>query len=185
MRIISGVHRGAKLASVPGKNTRPTSDKVKESLFNIIGPYFNGGNCLDLFAGSGNVGLEALSRGFERTIFIERNGLAVKTIYENIKKLKVDDKSEVLRMDVRKGLNKLGERGISFSLIFMDPPYNIRDIHIYLDLILKHNLLEENGLLIYEHDSSVSLETFENLYIARELTYGSTSITILTKNNPD
>src|SRR5690625_944768 len=87
MRIISGTNRGLKLKAVPGKNTRPTSDKVKESLFNMIGPYFSGGTCLDLFAGSGSLGLEAISRGIEHATFIDKNGLAIKTIHDNIHKL--------------------------------------------------------------------------------------------------
>src|SRR5690625_234062 len=126
MRIISGTNRGLKLKAVPGKNTRPTSDKVKESLFNMIGPYFSGGTCLDLFAGSGSLGLEAISRGIEHATFIDKNGLAIKTIHDNIHKLRAEDKTEVIRVDALRGLQLLSEKDIAYSLIFIDPPYEVQ-----------------------------------------------------------
>jgi|SRR5690625_854228 len=182
MRIVSGEHRGIRLTSVPGKNTRPTSDKVKESIFNIIGPYFSGGHCLDLFAGSGNLGLEAISRGVDSAVFVEKNALAIKTINENIKKLRVENKARVYRNDAFKSLKQLTEQNFIFKIIFMDPPYHFKAIHKYLDEIIHNNLLEEEGLIIYEHDSTVKAPSHESLLKTREAHYGTTSITIYKKS---
>ena len=89
MRVVSGICKGRALKAVPGNTTRPTTDKVKEALFNMIGPYFEGGIGLDLFAGSGGLGIEALSRGLDKVIFIDRDGKAIQTIHENIKTCKL------------------------------------------------------------------------------------------------
>ena len=90
MRVVSGVCKGRPLKAVPGNTTRPTTDKVKEALFNMIGPYFEGGIGLDLFAGSGGLGLEALSRGLDKVVFVDRDTKAIQTIHENIQACKME-----------------------------------------------------------------------------------------------
>lgn len=100
MRVISGQQGGLRLKPVPGKQTRPTTDKVKESIFNMIGPYFDGGQVLDLFAGSGALGIEALSRGMDRCIFIEAQHPAIQTIRQNLSHTKLSERASVLKMIV-------------------------------------------------------------------------------------
>lgn len=182
MRIVSGEFRGIRLNSLPGQNTRPTSDKVKESLFNIIGPYFSGGNALDLFAGSGNLGLEALSRGLDFAIFIEKNPSALQVIKKNVKKLRLEKQTEVLRRDAFKSIRQIAKKEMTFKFIFIDPPYHFKDIHKILEEILTHKILEDKGLIIYEHSSEIKSPEHESLFKLRELEYGATAITIYKKD---
>ena len=104
MRVISGTRKGRTLKAVPGQSTRPTTDKVKESIFNMIGPYFDGGWALDLFAGSGGLGIEALSRGFDHCIFVDRDIKAIQTIKGNLNQLSLMDQSEVFRNEAKRAL---------------------------------------------------------------------------------
>ena len=117
MRVIAGEYKGRRLKSVPGSNTRPTTDKVKESLFNIIGPFFDGGISLDMFAGSGGLSIEAVSRGIDRAVLFEKNRKALDTIKENIDITKEPEKFTVYAGDARENPNT------QFSLVFLDPPY--------------------------------------------------------------
>lgn len=178
MRVISGEYRGIRLKAVPGKHTRPTSDQVKESLFNIIGPYFSGGNCLDLFAGSGSLGLEALSRGIDYAIFVEKYPSAIQTIRENVKKLRVENQIEILRRDAFRSLEQIAQKNIQFKFIFIDPPYKYKDIHKLLEEIVAYNLLEDKGLVLYEHSSDSKSPDHESLFKVREVKYGATAITM-------
>src|SRR5690625_6853652 len=104
MRVIAGQFKGRRLKTVPGKNTRPTSDKIKEAVFQMIGPFFQGGTCLDLFAGSGSLGIEAISRGMESVVFVDKLGKAIHTIDENIKDLKLEKRTKVTRMKALRAL---------------------------------------------------------------------------------
>ena len=99
MRVIAGEHNGRQLPPVPNRLTRPTTDKVKEALFQIIGPFFEGGQALDLFAGSGGLGIEALSRGLDHCVFVDKHPKAIQTIYENLKSLNIEEQAEVFRTD--------------------------------------------------------------------------------------
>lgn len=123
MRVVAGTLKGRSIKAVKGTNTRPTTDKVKESIFNIIGPYFDGGVALDLFGGSGNLGIESLSRGIDRVIFVDRETIAINTIKQNVKDLKIEDQVEIYRNDAFKALKAIVKRGLQFDLILLDPPY--------------------------------------------------------------
>ena len=114
LRVVSGICKGRPLKAVPGNTTRPTTDKVKEALFNMIGPYFNGGIGLDLFAGSGGLGIEAQSRGLDKVIFIDRDSKAIQVIRENIKSCSFDEKIEVYRNDAVRALKTLIKKKIGF-----------------------------------------------------------------------
>lgn len=158
MRVISGEFRGRRLAAVPGQNTRPTTDKVKESMFNIIGPYFEGGTTLDLFAGTGGLGIESLSRGIERAVFIDTDHKAISVIRDNIRTLQLDKRTEVYKNDARRALDALSARGLTFDLVFLDPPYKL--VGLYEELILKmqeQGLLEPRAYVIAEHAAEVHL----------------------------
>ena len=123
MRIISGTLKGRRLATPKGDTLRPTSDRVKESMFNILGKKVEGKVVLDLFAGSGNLGIEALSRGARKVIFVEKSGEAFRLIQRNLLACKMEDRSEILLKDVNQAIHRLGEKEESFDLILMDPPY--------------------------------------------------------------
>lgn len=157
MRVISGERKGTRLKAVPGSATRPTTDKVKESLFNIIGPYFSGGQALDLYAGSGGLGIEALSRGCDHAVFVDRQAKAIQTLQENLQATHYTSAATVYRQDARAVLEQLIGREESFKLIFMDPPYHDQAHVSFLEMIESNGLLTDNGVVVCEHGSDVTL----------------------------
>ncbi|HEY4553944.1 MAG TPA: 16S rRNA (guanine(966)-N(2))-methyltransferase RsmD [Bacillaceae bacterium] len=186
MRIISGICKGRQLKSVQGKGTRPTTDKVKETIFNMIGPYFDGGIGLDLFAGSGGLGLEALSRGLERVIFVDRDMNAIQTIKSNISICKMEDQSEVYRNDAERALKAIVKRELAFDFIFLDPPYKKQKLVDLLEFIDKHELLSDGGKIICEHSSEVVLQNeIGCLGQVKSGGYGIIGLTIYTKSKGD
>lgn len=157
MRVVSGKYKGRQLKAVPGMNTRPTTDKVKESIFNIIGPYFDGGIALDLFGGSGSLGIEALSRGIDQVIFVDKDGKAIQTIKQNIESFRLGNQVEIYRNDAMRALNALNKREIPFDLILLDPPYKRHQLEDLLHKISEFHLLAETGLIMSEHSKEVEL----------------------------
>jgi 16S rRNA (guanine966-N2)-methyltransferase len=157
VRVVSGICKGRPLKAVPGNTTRPTTDKVKEALFNMIGPYFDGGIGLDLFAGSGGLGLEALSRGLEKVIFIDRESKAIQVIQENIKACKFVDQAEVYRNDADRALKALIKRDICFDYIFLDPPYKKQQLVNLMEKMDKQDVIKTDGMVVCEHSFDVEL----------------------------
>ncbi|OZM58485.1 16S rRNA (guanine(966)-N(2))-methyltransferase RsmD [Lottiidibacillus patelloidae] len=182
MRVISGECKGRPLKAVPGTSTRPTTDKVKESIFNMIGPFFNGGIGLDLFGGSGGLGIESLSRGFEKFIFVDREAKAISTIKENVKKCHYEDKVEIYRNDAVRALKALHKRELTFDMIFLDPPYAAKSIPKVMELIDEYKLLQSNGKIICEHDASEKLpDTIASFAKSKVEIYGKQiAVTIYT-----
>ncbi|EMA6341290.1 16S rRNA (guanine(966)-N(2))-methyltransferase RsmD [Bacillus cytotoxicus] len=179
MRVVSGKCKGHPLKAVPGSTTRPTTDKVKESIFNIIGPYFEGGSALDLFGGSGGLGIEALSRGMDKVIFVDRDHKAVKIIHQNLESCRVHNQAEVYRNDAERAVKALVKREVSFDLILLDPPYKDQKIVSLISIIDQHGLLNEDGLIMAEHGNEVILpETIGELVKVRAEKYGITAISI-------
>ena len=153
MRIIAGKNRGTKLYTLDGDDiTRPTLDRVKESLFNIIMSRLENSNILDLFAGSGALGLEALSRGASRVTFCDNSSKAVNVIKNNINKTKLEEKTQVLHKDFSKAIIDLKNQKNKFDIIFLDPPYKTNYIVKAIELIIEENLLSEDGIIIAETD---------------------------------
>lgn len=182
MRVIAGMHKGRTLKPVPGKDTRPTTDKVKEAVFQMMGPFFDTGNCLDLFAGSGSLGIEALSRGMEHAVFVDRQSKAIHTIHENLDMLKLTAQSEVYRADASRAISTLHKKDQAFKLILLDPPYKKADYEKLIKSIIKYSLLEEDGILYCEHDASDQMPVFAGeLQISRQASYGTIGITIYQK----
>ncbi|MBQ0137996.1 MAG: 16S rRNA (guanine(966)-N(2))-methyltransferase RsmD [Kurthia sp.] len=177
MRVISGERKGMPLKAVNGVTTRPTTDKVKESLFNILGPTFQGGTVLDLFAGSGGLGIEALSRGMEHGIFIEKDSKAFQNLKENIAKCRYEECTEIYRNDATRALKLLIKREFQADLIFLDPPYKK---HMYYDLvkdIIENNVIRPDGIIVCEHDFQLELPAQVETFVKyREEKYGSTII---------
>jgi 16S rRNA (guanine(966)-N(2))-methyltransferase RsmD len=179
MRVIAGELKGRKLASVPGNKTRPTADKVKESVFNMIGPFFSGGVALDLFAGTGALGIEALSRGMDKAVFIDADAKAVAVIKRNLQMLGLFARSEVHRNDALRALFILHKRAFVFDCVFLDPPYAMQIYHSLLSQIDELNLVAGGAKIVAESDASLTLpNVVGRLYKWREATYGGTKITI-------
>ncbi|NLM26140.1 MAG: 16S rRNA (guanine(966)-N(2))-methyltransferase RsmD [Firmicutes bacterium] len=149
MRVIAGAAKGHRLTSVPGLKTRPTTDRVKESLFNILGQQVVDASFLDLFAGSGGIGIEALSRGAKEVVFIDHHKKCGEVIKANLAKTKLQ--GEVYVRDVFSALDILGRKQRRFDIIFLDPPYNQGVILPVLEKISINWLLAENGLIVVEH----------------------------------
>lgn len=184
MRVIAGELKGRQLKPVPGRTTRPTTDKVKEAVFQVLGPFFSGGAALDLFAGSGGLGIEALSRGIDSCIFIDSYPKAIHTIHENIKTVGKEDQTEVFRNEATRALNAMKKRGLQFDLIFLDPPYGKADYGKLLNLMIELELVKKDGIVYCEHDAKekMPLEN-EGFSIMKQDVYGSTiGITIYQAN---
>lgn len=179
MRVISGIQKGRILKAVPGESTRPTTDKVKESVFNIVGPYFEGGYGLDLFAGSGGLGIEGISRGLEKVLFIDHDIKAIQTIKKNIELCHFEEKAEIYRNDWKRALKTLAQRQFKFRIIWLDPPYK-KDVYTYiLAEIHKSDLLDKNGVVICEHAKEKELPNIvEDLMRIRQENYGTINISL-------
>ena len=181
MRIISGKYKGRVLKGYTLKGTRPTMDRVKESLFATINEYINNSVCLDLFAGSGNLGIEALSMGAREVVFVDKEYMASKTIKSNIDMLDSNINATILTMDYLKALEKLYPK--KFDLIFLDPPYKTDYINKSLKKIEELNLCKETSLLILESDELEKIE-YSNYYEeVKTKKYGDKYIRILKKKD--
>jgi 16S rRNA (guanine966-N2)-methyltransferase len=181
MRVVSGSCKGKALKAVPGSSTRPTTDKVKEAIFNMIGPYFDGGIALDLFAGSGGLGIEALSRGLEKVIFVDRDGKAIQTIYENIHKCELDHQAEVYRNDAERAIKAVTKRELVFDSIFLDPPYKKQQLEKLLQLIDENKLLSKQGTIVCEHGSEIDLPEMSGNFIKMKYEkYGIIAVSVYT-----
>jgi 16S rRNA (guanine966-N2)-methyltransferase len=180
MRVISGNRKGRSLQSVPGKSTRPTTDKVKEAIFSMMGrPYFEGGTALDLYAGTGGLGIEALSRGFDRVIFVDQNRKAFDVIKQNLATLDLLDQSEVYKNEASRAIRALIKREISFDLIFLDPPYAEQQIANQLAMFNDYQFLHSQGIVVAETGKGVDLpEVVGNISLEKFQEYGDTEIRI-------
>jgi len=165
------------LKTLKGCETRPTSDRVKESVFNIIAKHLENAHVLDLFAGSGNLGIEALSRSALQAVFVDINGDAVSVIRENLMKTRLAERGTVIRGDALKVLYNLSKDGKRFDIIFIDPPYKSGLLGKSLDIIEKEGLLKETGVVVAERSSNDSaIERAGNLKLARDCVYGNTAV---------
>ncbi|NLZ38139.1 MAG: 16S rRNA (guanine(966)-N(2))-methyltransferase RsmD [Firmicutes bacterium] len=181
VRVISGIARGRKLKTLKGRETRPTGDKVKESLFNIIYPLLSGALMLDIFAGTGSIGIEALSRGAEKCVFIEKNRQCVKIIAENLALCGFSDVGEIIPSDVLPALAALGRKKSKFDIIFLDPPYRSTLLVPVLAAIAENALVAEDGIVVVEHHADDNnWWSSVQWHIKRRKKYGDTAITFLT-----
>lgn len=179
MRIVSGKFGGIRLNPVKSDKTRPTTDKVKEALFSILGPYFDGGEFLDLFAGSGAVGIEAVSRGMDHAVLIDRQYQAVKTINENIEKVHAQDNFTVIKGSAEVALAKLAGQGRQFDMVFLDPPYQQQKLIETMTQLLEMKLLKSQAVVICETDNQTELpEKIIDLEQTNFKNYGLTNIVI-------
>lgn len=180
MIITAGLYKGRKVKSVPTNDVRPTSSKVRESIFNIIQSSIADSVMLDLFAGSGIMGIEAASRGTKRVIFVEKSSRVVKNLRENLSNF--DFNYEIIYSDAFQSLSRFNEK--SFDIIFLDPPYNSNMLELVLTKIKNKSLLKPNGLVILEHPSTleISIEDYSEYFQpVKEKKYGDTTVTIFTE----
>lgn len=177
MRIISGKAKGKKLYSPKGQTIRPTADRVKESIFDVLGDRWEGIRALDLFSGTGSLGLEAISRGAEQVVFVEKYRPALDLLKKNISLCGFDSHALVLAMPVSRGLTLMGQRGESFSVIFADPPYGRGWVDKTVQEILAHRVLSKEGVIVIEHASSESPHGDQGeLATLKQKTYGDTTV---------
>jgi len=151
VRVITGTAKGRILRTVKGRDVRPTADRVKESLFNVLGPRVVGARFLDLFAGSGSVGIEALSRGAASCTFVDIVPGHLKVVEANLAATGLADRAELMRRDARAVLSELARQGRQYDLIFVDPPYGQNLIPPVLEGIVRERLLAEGGWVMCEH----------------------------------
>lgn len=179
MRVISGKARGLKLDSPKGYKTRPTTDYIKESLFNMISSYLMDCVFLDLFSGTGAIGIEALSRGAKNAVFVDNDFECIDIIKKNLVKAKFQEKAFVLNKDAMDCFNYLYINKYKFDIIFMDPPYKKIFINTVLKNICDFNILNKNGFIICEQSSQSDLPCEDNFKIFKTKNYKTTSLIFL------
>lgn len=183
MRVISGLKKGHKLKQPKTKSTRPTEDRIKESIFNIIGAIGEESVVVDFFAGSGAIGIEFLSRGVKKAYFVDDSNEAIKTIEENLQHTNFLENSIIMKMSNKSAVTKMHKQEIIFDYVFMDPPFEETSlIEETLELLDKCNLLNKDSLIIIEHKSEylVNIDKFENYMIHSVRKYGNKTITFLS-----
>lgn len=179
MRVITGSARGAKLKTLEGLATRPTSDRVKEAVFNIIQFEVEGRRVLDLFAGSGQLAIEALSRGASYAVLVDQSADAVKVIKDNLKKTKFDQQASVFQADYLRYLSATREK---FDIIFLDPPYAEKFLENALRKISEIDILSEGGIIVCERPREKVLPaTVGDLICSKDYNYGKTAVNLYTR----
>ncbi|CFQ49214.1 TPA: 16S rRNA (guanine(966)-N(2))-methyltransferase RsmD [Streptococcus pneumoniae] len=179
MKIVSGIYGGRPLKTLEGKTTRPTSDKVRGAIFNMIGPYFEGGRVLDLYAGSGGLSIEAVSRGMSNAVLVERGRKAQTIVAENIQMTKEIGKFQLLKMDAERALERVSGE---FDLVFLDPPYAKEQIVADIEKMAERELFSEDVMVVCETDKAVELpEEIACLGIWKEKIYGISKVTVYVR----
>ena len=173
MRVISGKYKGKLLNGFDIEGTRPTMDRVKESLFGSIQNYLKNSIVLDLFAGSGSLGIEALSNGSKTCYFVDNNNKLIDILNKNT--VNMDEEIIILKKDYREALEYFFNKKIRFDIIFLDPPYKLNLINKSIELIEKYNLLNDNGIIVCEYEQEIFVS---NYTIIKEKKYGNKYIKI-------
>ena len=181
MRIISGTSRGRRLVAQRGRAIRPTSDRIKESIFNILGNEVQGKLIVDLFAGTGSLGIEALSRGAKKVLFVEIEKQALRIIQKNLSACGMQRHAEVVPRDVNRAIGMLHGRGESFDLILMDPPYRQGLIQATVEILESRPIHHEDSILVIQHDRRERLPDLTGAWdLIRQRRIGDTLISFLT-----
>ena len=183
MRIIGGKHKGRVLTEFSGEEIRPTSDRVKESLFNVLsGKKYGivGARVLDLFCGSGALGLECLSRGAKEATFNDRSKDSVAVLRSNVKKLGEQDRCTLYELDYLDCLSRLNG---AFDIVFIDPPYRFTYGAIAVEQLIRRGLLSENGVIVYERTEPFDNSKAENIEVADVRKYGKTYVSLLRRRD--
>ena len=180
MRVISGTARGRRLKEPANYDIRPTTDKVKESIFNIIQFEIEGRRILDLFAGTGQLGIEALSRGAASCVFVDESNAAIKIVGENVKSCGFEKQAEILRSDAQSAVARLGK----FDVILLDPPYYTDLLNTVLSKIIEFDILKVNGIILCESRAEAVLPEVTAPYkVRKEYKYGKIKLTLFTRED--
>ena len=175
MRITGGQAKGIPIRAPKGAQTRPTSDKVRQALFNILGAHVSDRRVLDVFAGSGALAIEALSLGAACAVLIERAPASVHVIKSNLEKTGLANKADIIRADFRSALRKLGGRKDVFNLVFVDPPYEQTMFEDLISLFSKHRIISREAIIIVEHFKKVEVPPIiADIPLVQERIYGQT-----------
>ncbi len=179
MRIVAGSRRGIPLKALQGTDTRPTSDKVKESVFNIIGPYFDGGVAVELFGGSGSLSLEALSRGVDEAFIFEKNSKACAIIKANAEKCRYTEELHIQRVDARNAVKILQATGKKAKLLFIDPPYAETTFYDLAGDFVRADLLLDGAVIVCEHEKQLKLpDAYGSYNKIKSTVYGNSAVSI-------
>lgn len=179
MRIVGGSHRGRTLLAPEGLTTRPTSDRVRQSLFDVLGQRCDGLAVLDLYAGTGALGLEALSRGAERAVLVEKDRAAIDAIEENVRALKLGEQCEVRKDDVTRALDALAREQDGFDLVFCNPPYAQHKAQGTLNALARLGLVRPGGRVVLEsEEAEAAPELPAGFTLDDERVYGDTVVRI-------
>ena len=183
MRIIAGTARGTTIYAPEGKDTRPTLDRVRENLFNMLQGEVADRRVLDLFAGSGALSLEAVSRGAREAVLVDRDPRAIDVQIRNIRKLRFEQKCRTLRCDWSRALKQLKAEKASFDLVFLDPPYAMTDLRdVFHEL---SPLLSPEAMVILEHQAGKEPETGAEFELLRSRSWGYCCISFYRRNEPN
>ena len=181
MRVISGFLKGRNILGYTLDGTRPTMDRVKESLFGIIQNYVNDSICLDLFAGSGSLGIEAISNGAKKCYFVDKSIDAIKVLNENLNNFNIENKTKVIKNDYINSLNYFKEKNIKFDIIFLDPPYKMHILNNIMNYLVENDLLNDNGIIVCEIDNQYLDNNIKKLELIKQKKYGTTYLYIYRK----
>ena len=185
MRIIAGAYKGCRLATPRGATTRPTADQVRIALLDTLMPWLPGARVLDLFAGAGGVGLEALSRGAAHATLVERDARAVGALRANVTTLGVETAARVVRDDVARALSALARAGERFDVVFLDPPYHTDDVATTLAALGRADLLAENAVVVAQHlTKRAPAASAGALSAVRTRRFGETTLTFFRHGAP-
>lgn len=179
-RIISGTAGGIRLETLDGRNTRPTSDRAKEALFSMLGDIFNDDiKVLDLFAGSGSLGLESLSRGAVHAVFVDQNARCTAMIKKNASRCGFEEQVRLIKADAKKAISILAEDSSKFGCIIMDPPYDRKLVTASIENIVSGDIIENEGILVVEH-SAVEIPEIDKLgfELLKSRNYGAVNFSI-------
>ncbi len=176
MRVISGQCKGKRLFSVRGLNLRPTSDRVREAIFDILQDQIEGRQVLDLFAGTGALGIEALSRGAGRAVFVEESAPSLTVLRKNIEECRMKDRAQVLAREVKSGIKILEAKGESFQIIFLDPPYGKEFVPKTLKALATSSIVSPDTLIVAEHAATDPAFSIPHLERVDARKYGGTLV---------
>ncbi len=182
LRIIAGKYAKRNLHTLKSNATRPTSDKVKGSLFNSLGQFFDGGQVLDLYAGSGALGIEAVSRGYDEAVLVDISGQACQVIKKNVELTKEEERFRVLKCSDNRAIKILQDEGKKFDLVFLDPPYAKQKIVKIMTKLLENNLLNEKALVVAETDEHDELPEVSGFSIIKDHQLGRTKVKVYERD---
>ncbi len=178
MRVIAGEFKGRSLLAPKGQSTRPTADRVREAMFSMLGAYFDGGTCLDLFAGSGALGIEAISRGVRLAVFVDRASAG--TVQDNLRSLGAQTRARVLSLPHHAALSRLRREGAQFDLVFLDPPYRLGLLPQTLAALVEMKLLCAGAAVVTEMDARTPVPEQPALDLKKMAVYGAVKVAIYT-----